>query len=65
MPSRRWSLLGARRFGRPARRALAGVDLEQAEMRMVRRRTGHESLLSAPKGAVYHGFGQVGAEVRL
>ena len=44
----RWlgALLGARRFGWLASWALAGVALEQTQMWMFRRRTGHESLLS-------------------
>ena len=49
MLRRIWALLGAHRLGRLARRALAGVAFEQAEMRMFRRRTGHESLTFRPQ----------------
>ena len=55
----RWlgALLGARRLGRLARRALAGVALEQAETWMFRRRTGHEaSSFPTSDRAIYHGL---------
>src|SRR6516164_6722129 len=49
MVGRRRTFVSARRLGRDAGAALAGIALDQAEMRVFRRRTGHESLLFRPQ----------------
>ncbi|OKO87306.1 hypothetical protein AC629_14595 [Bradyrhizobium sp. NAS80.1] len=50
MARRRRAFLGTRWLGRHADAAFAGIALEQAEMWVFRRRTGHESLLSGRSG---------------
>src|SRR6516162_479354 len=64
MPRRRRAFLGACRLGRLARRALAGIALQQAQTWMFRRRTGHKSLLCGLWGAIYHGYVHVGPDKR-